>query len=106
MTAPAKTSVKVPDVTFLPLSFGDIEVDVEYDYDAGQRGQTSGPPERCWEEIPPSVAIISVRINGTWIEAEGNFAPEVIARWEQSVCDAIEDQTRDDWADRQAEESL
>lgn len=43
----------------------ELEVEVEYTYDPGERARLSGPPEDCCPETPESIEIISVMFKGT-----------------------------------------
>jgi hypothetical protein len=76
---------------------------VEYEFDGGQRGNTSGPPEKCWEEIDPSVCIDQILINGCWISHEGVIDSSVIDKWIAQILEAKADQAREDYEDRQSE---
>ena len=86
---------------------------VEYEYEPGTPGRTSGPPERCYPDEPACLMITGVYVNGELIETDV-FSDEVISRWEQELCEkqilADEEEAAsmqaDFWRDRQIDEEL
>lgn len=86
---------------------------VEYEYEPGSPGNTSGPPERCYPDEPASLMITAVYIAGELIETDV-FSDAVIERWEQELCEkqilADEEEAAsmqaDFWRDRQIDEEL
>jgi hypothetical protein len=65
---------------------------VEVEYERGQRGKVSGPPEDCYPDEPSSLAIIQVLINGEWIDPFAMIAPSVLERWEETLCAEFDEQ--------------
>ena len=76
---------------FAGLIAGDAPVLVEYEYEPGEASQTSGPPERCYEGSPASVAIIQALVNGAFCDPTDVFSEAVLARWQEEI-EAIEDE--------------
>lgn len=86
---------------------------VVYGVDPGQRGRISGPPERCCEELPPSIDVLSVRLQhhgeddaklpplGWWASVENCIVDEA-ALWEHH---AKREQDDRDAAAAQAEDA-
>ncbi len=95
--------VRNPKWDYIECELDGAPVLVEYEYDGGQRGNTSGPPERCWEEIDPSVYIDQILINGCWISTEGVIDSSVVDKWIEQILEAKADQAREDYEDRQSE---
>ena len=88
------------------LTLGDSEVRVEYDYSTGQRGRYTGPPEFCYPDEPEEVVILSVLVNGIWVDA-GEFGEEVVDRWENEIIDmmaAKRESEQEERAERMAED--
>jgi hypothetical protein len=64
-----------------------IDVRVEYEFEPGQRGRLYGPPEDCYEEIAPEVTVLTVFLNGAWVDAE-SLAPAVLEKWRETILEA------------------
>lgn len=89
------------------MSLGDATVLVEYEYEAGEAAQLSGPPENCYEGTPETLTILQVFINGQWCDPADVVSDKVIERWEQTLIDKMEDDRRsaqDDAAEARAAE--
>ena len=80
------------DDPFIEVRAADAPITLTYEFDPGQRGQLYGPPERCWEEIAPSVYLNAALVNGEWIDPRDVFLPKIIEAWEQSVINMEMDQ--------------
>lgn len=74
------------------LPLGDATVPVEYEYEAGEESQTSGPPENCYEGSPETLTILGVFIAGVWCDPADVVPASVIEAWEQALIDQMADE--------------
>lgn len=84
-----------PGCNFLTAVAGDARVLVEYEYEPGESAITSGPPERCREGQPASVAIIQALVNGSWCDPTDVFAAPLLERWAEQIADSEDEVARD-----------
>jgi hypothetical protein len=69
---------------------------VEYEYEPGVSGRTSGPPELCYPDEPAALTIIQVLVNGEWMDPNGLFDLSAIEGWEEKLCEEQIERDRDD----------
>jgi hypothetical protein len=86
------------------LGLGDAEVLVEYEYEAEEPmvwryADGSGHPG-----CPASAMVISVLINGAWIDAT-HFDSATTDRWSEELCERMDQDAADAMADRDEYES-
>ena len=92
-----------------------IECDLHVDYEPGQRGIFTGPPERCQEEIPSSASITQVDLSqvlfvdedGTQVKAtHAKHLCDLVAAWlwaywaddqDEWLCEAVEEERQAQW---------
>lgn len=67
------------------LTFGPIEVAVEYEFERGQREIIAADPDKSQEGIAPSVSVLRVYLNGYWCDAEDVASEKQIERWEETI---------------------
>ena len=71
---------------------GDAYVPVEYELDPGDPGCYRTRNGDGWPEIPPSVTIIRVFLNGRWCDAEDVFDADTLDRWSTEILEQIGDE--------------
>ena len=86
---------------------------VEYEYEPGSTGRTSGPPEMCYEGESPSLTIIQVLVNGEWMDPNCLFDLSSIEGWEETLIEQQIERDRDDaqadadeWRQRRIDDRL
>ena len=84
---------------------GDAEVLVEYEYEPGDPGRLSGPPEDCYPPEPAQVTVLQVFINGVWCDPEDFIADAILERWHEEIegeIDSAAEGERQDYEDDRA----
>lgn len=87
------------------ITLGDSEVPAEYELDPGDPGCYRTRNGDGWPEIPPSVALLRLYINGSWSDAQDVLDAERLEKFEQQLleysADAQDAAAEADWERRQ-----
>jgi len=73
------------------IILGDAEVPAEYEYDKGDPGCWRTPNGDGWPEIPPSVCLLNLYLNGKWCDAQDVLSADRIERIETDILEQIGD---------------
>lgn len=101
-----QSAIATPGCDTTTVVLGDLDVLVEYEYDAGERGCHTLPNgDPGWPEIPPTVMLVSLFLNGKWIAPADILSQDRIEKIEQEIMEQIADKARADdgeyWAARE-----
>lgn len=70
-------------------TYGDITVNVEIEYEGGQREIVNAEPDYCQEGFEPTVTVLRVFLNGRWNDAQDVVPEKTLERWECELRESL-----------------
>lgn len=59
-------------------------IEVEFEYEPGEPGRLTGPPEDCYPAEPEVIGLLGVHVNGHWVAAD-LFSDEQQLAWVAAI---------------------